>query len=254
MGNSIQSNVTKQIMSNYTKIVNETVMDVYNDAASTCQSGNMMNIETGGGQYCDFEIINGSININQTAGTNCKLDSTNVNNLSTNFTTQLINKTKQFIQQDAQNKQGWFATGFSLQISDATTVDQIMTQITNETKANFINKCSSVNTALNNGIAKLCGTYDGSSFNFNQNALITSITSCINQNVVDSWTNNSVLNNFWMQTDQKLASTQSGFSLKWLLIIIVILAIIGAIGGGIYYMSKNKKSGSTTSVKTTSVQ
>lgn len=234
MGN-IQSNVTKQTLSNYTNVVNNTVANVFNSAVQTCAASNYFTLETGGGPDCPFEAVDSKFDIKQTAGSTCKLDSVNINNLTATFKTELINNTRQFIQQESQNKQGWFATALSLQLSQASTVEEIVTQISNNFTANFNNNCSSVATAFNDAKVKLCGYFNLTEFNVGQNSLVNSLTSCVNQNTMNIWTSNSVLNNLWQQTDQKLASQQSGtFDLKWLFIgiagiialILIILAIV----------------------------
>lgn len=198
----------------------------------------MFNFRTGGAKYCPFNFTNGVMSITQTAGTNCQLSSNNVNNLTSQFQTQLTNETQQFIQQNASNSQGWFATAFSLQIQGATTVDDVMNQIKNSTKGNFNNTCTSVSSALNEATVRLCGYYDSTTFDFNQNALITAITSCINQNVIDTWTSNTVLNQLWQQTDQQLASTQSGLSMGLIILIIVIIVIVIILAGVGFFILK----------------
>lgn len=256
MGN-MQSNVTKQTLADYTNVVNSTVANVYSSAAQTCASGNNFTLNTG--QNCGwvpgFELLNGSLNVTQTAGSNCQLNSQTITNLSAQFQTQLTNNTQQFIEQNSQNKQGWFATAFSLQVQGASNTTEIMTQLSNFFNSNFTSLCSAVDTAFNNATVNLCGVYDGSNFNFNQNALVTALTSCVNQNVINEWTSNQVLNNLWQQTDQKLASTQSGFSLSWIFIIIIAIVALIVIIGLIFLFAgllKNKGGNTTTAAPSTS--
>jgi large-conductance mechanosensitive channel len=85
-----------------------------------------------------------------------------------------------------------------------------------------------VANSFNAAKVNLCGVYSGTTFNFNQAALTTALTSCVNEIIVSVFTTNSVLNQLWQQTDQKLYSEQSGFDsiFKWL---IVLAAIIGAV-------------------------
>ena len=238
---SIQSNITKQTLADYTNIVNSTVANVYNSAAASCASGNNFALETGGGPNCIFHMTNGNFNVTQTVGTNCKLNSHNITSLSAALVNNLTNNIQQFIAQNAQNSQGWFATAFSLQINNASNAEEVVNQIKNSFNINFTNTCDSIATALNNETVKLCGVFDGVNFNFTQNALLTALTSCINQNTINIWTSNSVLNQLWQTTDQKLASKQSGFSLKWFFIAIVIIAILMILSGMIYYFAKRGK-------------
>ena len=232
MGN-IQSSVTQQVLTDYTTIVNNTVANVFNSASSACASGNTMHLQTGGAPDCQFNMTGGSLTSTQTAGTKCKLSSQNISTLTATFNTQITNNIRQFIENDLTNNQGWFATALSFQMTNASTVDDIMTQISSSVNANFINTCSSVANALNNEQVLLCGNFDGTKIDFTQNALVSSLTSCVNENTIKVWTQNVILNKLWQQTDQKLASTQSGISLTWIfaisaiLIICCVLSIVG---------------------------
>jgi len=235
---SAQSNATKQILSDYTNVVNSTVTNVYSNASSSCGAINNFSLETG--KDCPFEMINGTFDIGQTAGTKCNLDSKNVTDLSATFLTQLTNNTKQFIEQNEQNKQGWFATAFSLQIQDAANVQQVMSLISNSFSLNFTSLCSSVANAFNNATVNLCGYFNHTTFNFQQNAFVTALTSCVNQNVINIWTSNAILNNLSQKTDQKLLSEQSGVDFTRIFIIIGIIVAILLIGGIIIAVVKSK--------------
>ena len=239
MGN-VQANETKQILSSYTNVVNSVVANVYNKALANCSSSNNLMLTTG--RDCVFNFSDGTMNFKQVAGSNCKLDSINTTELTSSFNTEIINKTRNFIEQNAKNDQGWFATAFSLQINDAENVTDVMNQITNSFNVNFTNQCQSISNALNNANVDLCGYFDKTTFNFEQNAFVTAITSCVNKNVMNMWTSNSVLNDLWSKTDQKLASTQAGFSFVWLFLIIIALVILLIIGG-IFYSKFKKSSG-----------
>lgn len=250
MGN-IQANLTKQTLADYTNMVNSVVADVYNSAISICASGNDFSLSTGVG--CDFKFVNSAINVSQFAGSTCKLDADNINKLSAKFTNDIINKTQQFIDQRSQNKQGWFATAFSFQINNASNSTEVTNQIKNSFDINFTNKCQAVTSAFNKGSVNLCGYYDSSTFDFKQNALTNALVSCVNENIMDIWVTNSVLNELWQRTDQKLASEQAGLSLKWLFIGIAIIVAIMIIVSLIYFFAKhgskkskgNSSSGST---------
>lgn len=234
MGN-VQANLTKQTLAAYTNVINSTVANVFNNAAQTCAGGNYFSLSTG--QGCPFEIVNGEFNLTQRASTTCTLNSQNITSLSAQFKTDLINNTRQFIEQESKNSQGWFATALSLQINQASTVEEIVNQINNSFNVNFTNTCSSVSTAFNTAVLNLCGYFDATKFNISQNAIVDALTSCVNENTINIWTSNSVLNKLWQDTDSKLASHQ-GFDPKWLIIgvvaiilliviLIIVLVIIG---------------------------
>ena len=225
MGN-FQSNKTRQMLAAYTNIVNEEVTKIYNSAVTECRAENRMKLRFGGGEFCDFKITNGNINASQTSGTSCALNSQNVNKLNAQFTTELTNKLTSFIKQEQKNKQGWFATAFSFQMNEADTAEKVTNQITNSFTTDFTNKCEAVANAFNDKEAVLCGVYDTTTIDLSQNALVTMLTSCVNENTVSIWTKNKVLNDLWQATDQKLASQQSGLDLKWLWI---ALAVVGGL-------------------------
>lgn len=231
MGN-VQVNETRQILSDYTKIVNDVVNSVYNTAISQCTAGNTLSIQTGGVD-CPFEFTNGTFNIFQVAGTNCTLTSSNISQLGTTLKNEIQNKTQQFLEQQSQNEQGWLAVALSLQINQATNVTEITNQIFNSINNNIINSCSSVSNALNTGQLKLCGVYNGATFNINQNATVTALTSCVNQAVINTFVNNPVLNDLVQKTEQKLKSKQEGIgALTWVLLagaVFLVVAIIAFI-------------------------
>lgn len=240
MGNA-QANETNQTMAAYTNIVNSTATSVYNQASQSCASGNNFTLNTGEG--CYFESINGTFNVTQTAGTKCTFSSSDIASLNANFSNQLQNNTQQFIQQNSQSKQGWFATAFSFQVNGASNTTEVMSQMSNVFTQNFTNLCSSVANALNNATVNLCGIYDNTTFNFNQNAMVTSITSCVNDIVINVWTSNSVLNQLYQMTDQKLASQQSGFGsfLVWIAVIIGAVIVLGIIIAIIFAVIKGRQ-------------
>lgn len=249
MGN-VQANETKQELATFTSIVNDVAMSVYNQAVSNCTSQNWLKVRAGGGQDCVFALNDGDLNITQQASCIQSLNSDNINKLTATFTNEILNKLQQHIGQQEQNKQGWFATAFSFQINDASNTQEVMNQINTQINANFNNTCSAVAEAFNKGTVLLCGTYNNSNININQNAAITALTSCINQNIVNVWTQNKVLNELWQKTDQKLASEQSGLDLKWLWITLGIILALAIIIGLISLFVKLSKSNKTTTTST----
>lgn len=232
---SIQSNITKQTLSAYTDVVNAVAVSVFNQAAQNCAAANTLTINTGQGG-CFFQFLNGKINIDQIAGTNCKFNDQNIINLTSQFQNQLTTETQAFIQQNAQNKQGFIATALSLQINEADTVEKITNLISNSFQGSFTNICTATNQALNNASLNLCGIFDNSSIVVNQNAFVTAVTSCINEAVLNIFLKNEVLNKMATATDQKLYSQQEGIGSIFTVIFIIIgvLVVLGIIGGIIY--------------------
>lgn len=226
MGN-IQSNVTKQTLADYTSFMNSAIQDAYSVSIADCAAANNLSVQTGGGNGCNFEIINGSVNIDQTATASCSLSSTNINQTSVTFKNTITNKTKQFIDQNSQNKQGWFATAFSFQINGASNSTEVTNAISNSFVGSITEICRQEAQAMNSAKVLLCGIYNASAVNINQNATVTGLVSCINRNVTNVFTSNTVLNQLWQQTDQKLASEQSGVdSLVFWIVIAIVVGII----------------------------
>lgn len=223
MGN-IQASETKQTLADYTQVVNSTVVNTFNTAIQQCTSGNTLALDTGNG--CIFDFINGTFDVTQVANTQCTFNSQNVVNATSSFQNNIQTATKNFIDQNLQNQQGWFATAFSLQISGAENSTQVSQLVSNAFQGNFTNRCQATSNALNQATVNLCGVFDATTFDFNQNALTTALTSCANEVVTNVFTTNTVLNQLWSQTDQKLASQQAGVGS---FIFYIIIAIIGFI-------------------------
>lgn len=237
---SAQSEITKQTLADYNSFMNTALQSDINTAISGCAAANNLSLQTGGEKYCDFEMINGSINVNQKVNATCSLHSKNINSITTKFNTTVKNTTQQFIDQNAKNKQGWFATAFSFQIQGASTSAEVSNKITNSFTGNISNTCRQEATAMNSNKTLLCGTYNASVVNINQDATITALTSCINRNVTEAFLTNNALNEMYQKTNQKLTSEQAGVGsfVFWIalaivagIILVIILGAVGSSGG-----------------------
>lgn len=227
MGNA-QATMTQQTLADYTSYMNNVAATIVNNSTSNCTAANTLNLETGGGpDNCIFSAYNSTININQTANASCKLTATNINSIAQSISNTIQNSVQQFIDNNLQSKQGWFSTAFSLQISGAQTSDQVATIVANNFSNNVQNLCGSQVSAMNNSQVLLCGAYNLSTINITQDATISSIVSCINQNTINVFTTNATLNQLWQTTDQILASQQEGASsiFKWLIVVVVVVVV-----------------------------
>ncbi len=221
MGN-IQANETKQTLASYTNVINTAMFNAYNESVADCSASDTLEIDT-----CPtFEIINGSLNVTQAAAANCKFSSENFNTFTAKFTTEVRTATKQFIDENAKNKQGWFATAFSFQINGASNSSEVTNKIMNSFRGSTTNICRSEAAAMNSAKLLLCGTFDGSAINVKQNSTVTSLVSCVNRNTEQAFVSNSVLNELFQKTDQKLASEQAGAGSFFAWIVIAIVAAI----------------------------
>lgn len=232
MGN-FQSNLTTQMLSEITNIVNSVVNNVYNNATQQCTASNNLSIQIGGPD-CGYptQASNSNVNVNQIAGTICRLNAVNNNELNAQFTNQLKSQLKSYIDQNAQNQQGWFATALSFQINGLDTSEKIANTIVNSFTNNFTNQCSAVNNASNIGKLQVCGIYDRTNFNWGQNATTLALTSCVNENLSKAVTSNVALNELVNRTDQALASKQGGVGelFRWIILVVAIVAVCGLIG------------------------
>jgi len=234
---SAQSNVTKQTLASYTNVINTAMFNAYNESVGRCSASNTLVIDT-----CPtFEIINGSLNVTQAAAADCQFNSQNFNTFTAKFTTEVRNATKQFIDENAKNKQGWFATAFSFQINGASNSSEVTNKIMNSFQGNTTNICRDESDAMNSGKLLLCGTFDGSAINVKQNSTVTSLVSCVNRNTEQAFVSNSVLNDLYQKTNQKLASEQAGVGsfFEWIviaivagIILLIIIAFVFNVSGG----------------------
>jgi hypothetical protein len=251
---SIQSNITKQALSDVTNVVNQNVTNVINTSIADCAAGNVNSFTTGilpNGTYCPFSFTNGTINLNQTVKANCVLNSQNTTQVVSDFSSLVNNAIQQAASQSGSSTQGWLATAVSFQVNGLETDTQIINNITNYVQNNVKNTCQSSSQAFNNGQVALCGVYSGSSFNITQDATVTALTSCINQTILDAFVNNSVLNQLSIDTDQKLTSQQSGIGsfFIYIAIIFAVVAVLGIIGGIIYAVVQGKSSDTSDILK-----
>lgn len=233
MGN-VQANQTKQMLSEFTEFVTNNTTTIVNTNKLNCTAGNVLRFNAGKGQDCDFDITGGSINLNQTASSNCKVTAEDINDIQAEIKNNISNLTQQFAEQASENTQGWLATAFSFQINQAENITQLSNLIQNNIQTDIENFCGGEILSTNNAIVNLCGTYDGTEINITQDVLATGIASCVNKNITAVFAENEVLNEVFQKTDQALASKQEGIGsfFFWLAIagsVLAVLLIIGSI-------------------------
>lgn len=245
MGN-LQSAVSKQVAASFTNVVNSTVNNVINQADLACSATDSFSLCTGcipaspsnpTPATCPFSFTNGSFNISQTNALNCTLNSTNITSISNTLKTDLQTNISQWIQQNLNNFQGWLTFAFNTQAGQSTNIQQVSTDISNSITNNISNQCSAELGANTVGVISLCGYFDDVNFNFNQTNTLTSLTSCINKDVINNVESNQVINEMIQQTDQHFASQQQGpltgaeEDIRVLIIVIAIIAGLLIIGG-----------------------
>lgn len=229
MGNAIQSNETQQTLSAYTSFVNNLVTNISTTARAQCTSGNNFDLITGGSQDCPFVFSGGSLTVTQLAGTTCTFNSTQVTDLNNTLKDQLTTKTRQFIDQKADNRQGWLATAFSIAVQKGISKEELINRIVNGVTTNLTNRCESVAQSLNNQRVRLCGVYTNATLNFNQSSFVTAYTSCVNENLIKTFVDDQVLQDIAQETDQVLINRQGGLDDIYRYIIIGIVALLAIV-------------------------
>jgi hypothetical protein len=210
----IQSNVTKTTLSDFNNFMNSAAQSAYSTQNNTCTANNYLHLNTGlygpesDQKTCTFQI-DGTFNINQVVGTYCTMENYNQTNEGASFSNFIGSEVKNFIQQDLKNKNGWFATAFSISKNKNITADSIATAIQNQFNQNEQNTCSNYMASSNNMDISLCG-YFAADYNINQAAVTQGLTSCVNKMTMDTFTSNADLNTFWQDADQALANKNDG--------------------------------------------
>jgi hypothetical protein len=250
---SAQSNVSIQALKELTDIVNTSVTDIVSNSISNCNANNILTLVIGGIPTLDGKVdpcqtdFEGRISLGQTAAAKCTLNATNINTVTSQFSSDISTAITQAAQQQGSSIQGWLATAVSIQSNVGISKTEIINKLTSYISTNITNNCSNVAAASNEGRVYVCGKYKGD-FDWNQNASVTSLTSCINQTITQAFTDTTVLGTVAQSTDQALVNQQSGVGsfLVWIAVIIGAFVVLGIIGFVIYliYSSKQPKDNS----------
>lgn len=239
---SVQSTVTKQTLSDFTSTVNKTIMKSVNVSEAKCGTQNSLTVNycqcPSGSPFQFCSEVTGNFTSNQVADSSCKVIATSTFDTTSSFVNDTQKTVKNFIENNLQNKQGFFATGLSIDSVYNNNKNKLITDISNEMEITLSNTCKSYANANNVGIYTFCGRIDGS-INLDQNATSISMTSCVNKAVIDAFSSNTDLTNFYNSTNNKLKTQQSGFSIfgnLWLYLL--IFGVISLVIAGIIALVK----------------
>lgn len=234
LGININASSTKNFFKALNENINSSVQSVVNNNSQNCSAVNTVNLRTGsfdtgtGYEPCYFETA-GGLNIGQTAVADCSFTVQNMTDMTSDFKSALENAVTETVQQDAQNESGFISTGTNINIQNVSNENEVINRIINSSEQYIQTSCEQNATAGNNAVIGLCG-YFGEGINIDQDASITAITSCLNQSVLEAFTNDTVLNNFLVETDQVASNRSEGiasiFSAFWLPIVIGVIALI----------------------------
>lgn len=231
-----QSQEATSTLSALTSVINSAIVNVENSSNLTCRAGSYVTISTGDSSPpCGFHADGSTFNFSNRAVADCSLNSTNLAKIDQEFRANITNTITSFIQQQAASNAGWLATAISTNIQGANTAEQISNKIANYFKDNVKNICSEEVNAYATGTVLLCGTWDQSTVNFNQEGSVTALASCVNRTIIKAFTDDKVLNELYQKTEEKAKASVSGIDTFFIYIVIAIV-IICVISTVAYYI------------------
>jgi len=171
----------------------------------------------------------------------------NYNNLQNQLQDNLSTRLNQWIKNNFNSNQGWLAIAFSSQAANNISTEEVSNIISQSVSANFQNQCQAFISGTQDGVVSLCGIYDNDNITIDQKAAISSFSSCINRNTINTFIQNNQLNEMAQTADNELKSSQEGLSsiFRWLIWGAVIIGGLIIIGIVLYLLF----GGSKTAVK-----
>lgn len=251
MGN-FQTNLSRATINSFTQYLNENITTITNTARANCVAGNIIQYTIGGEKCPPITIENLDYRSEQNAAANCELNAQFVSQINTKIESTIQNIVKSFIDQDLQNKQGFFALAFSGQANIAEQTQNISNRIANYVNNNIENYCGVSSIATNESNVTLCAQVINAKINLKQDASATAFVNCVSNAVVDAFIKDQTLNDLVIKANQKAASEQQGLNsiLIYLIIAGAIILVLAVIGLVIYYFV-TKPSGGATGTNTT---
>lgn len=246
MGINVQATKTKQVLSDFTQVVNQTTNNVLQSTNASCTAANTAKLVVGGPQCAQAVTIEGSnINITQDSAAGCKINLTNGAQVTTQDYNDIKTASQQFIQNQLDSDQGWLAIGLSVQTSTNVTKEDIQNRINNISNTDLDQSCEATISTFNLGSLDICADIINSNINLTQDAQSTAIAQCTNTAIINNFFNTQVLQDFAQNTDNHFKSTQEGplDLAKWLIyaaVIIVGLLIVAGIIFAIFYFASEE--------------
>ena len=232
MGN-FSSQETNNIVNEFINQVNDTVAKVSNSSIVICSGTQSLTVD-----YCPTFTCGGGTcnnNFSQDFNGTCSVNTQNFTSISATFNNEIKNTIDNFVDQQAAQSNGWLATGFNVAGEYINNTSDLKEQLQNLFNADIKDVCQADIAALQQGILRPCGYFpNGTTFNFSQNIGETALVFCINKNIINSFQNNSTLNNFVNKTDQVISQRNAGL-LDFLKVAIIAFAVVSIIGAIAYY-------------------
>lgn len=241
-----QSNLASAAASEINNISFSSITQQVTQNRINCAATNTANLIFGGNACGTAGFTsNVPININQTATASCPLQSTAVQQTTTNIANQLSNSLQQLASQQNSAVQQWLALAVSVQQSGYTSTGEILNAITQSLQTTSNNTCSAQLVANNTLSTVVCGTFNAGSINVNQDATALGVASCVNKMLSDVISSNTALNSLFQKTDQLASAQQQGVgslfgglsSILYVVIAIIVLLIVGAI---VYFIIRSR--------------
>lgn len=238
MGNA-QVQSKNDFFAGFTSTATTAINNISNVTSSNCTAANILQVTSA--QNCNFNCTGCTLNIFQNSNAYCTFNSTLIQNSISDVSNAVSQAAADYIKQNASNTTGFLGYGLSLQANSATTEEDLSSAITNYISNNITNQCSAVTDAINNGVLNLCGQWTGSIINVQQNANVTSLTSCAANVFEQAWVSNSTTQNFLAVTDQALTNDNEGITgiFKWIafaiagiVAIVIIIFLVSALSSG----------------------
>lgn len=249
MGNNSSTELQSTITA-YTEYINNVSNDIVNTSLTQCVASNYINFSLGG-PPCKLEggVYEGiKIDFEQTAKGECNLTSQNASSITIDFSATISEATQNFVDAQSEVEGSWLQTSINSNSQNIKTTTELTALITNNFKSSITNTCATQIEAANHGDVVLCGNFKNVDYKGKQNAAAMSITSCINENIIDAYNTNATLRKVVNETESVMSTKEKsilGDFIKYFAILSIVSIVVGAIVTIVYYFSG---AGKTTTV------
>ncbi len=257
MGANISNQVVQQSIDSLTEVVNNTSNSVFQSVKQECVSDLKLTLNlglypvitgSGANQTITYQTcvpspnVEGNATLNQFASGTCTLNGGISNTLEANYSAQLKQNIKSWIDQQQQQRNGFIAVAINIANTVNITNEQLTTRITNSITNQISQKCDAYVQSSAQGLINICANI-GKDLTINQSAISTNITTCVTNNIVTAISNDSVLVDIVNKAVQQTSQDNEGFGdlARYLIIGGVILGVLIVIGVVLYLIFGKKE-------------
>lgn len=226
----------------YNQVINQAFQNIKVNNTAVCGASNTISFVTGFNQLnqpCSFSCDGCTFNLNQKAFSSCTMNSTVTASLTSQDVTSITNQLEAFIKSQASQTATWLQTAANIASQEDINLDSFASMISNATVANIVTSCGNSSVASNTASTYLCGSFTNSDVAITQDAGAYAVSNCSTNSVVSAFTNNTVLNNIALKTEQQL--TQTAFGILEILLIIGLAFLVIVLIYGIYKLVKGRE-------------